>query len=108
MFIGEIIERNIHFAESSLSSSLTTGLLPGDKLLKINSYSVEGLPKEKLLDLIKQNSSDEIRITVQPVPELLELCQRCGLEDISSLSAKTGKNSDRRLARVRYIYFITR
>ncbi|XP_075245104.1 unconventional myosin-XVIIIa-like isoform X2 [Convolutriloba macropyga] len=95
---GEIIERNIHFAESSANSTQTTGLLPGDKLLRINDTPVESLPKEQLLELIKAAKTPEIKITVQPVPELLELCQRCGLEDYSSLQAITDRNFDKKSA----------
>ena len=92
-FSGDIIERNVHFAESSINSTQATGLLPGDKLLKVNGVSVEGFTKEKVMNLIKENTSNEITITVQPVPELLELCQRCGLEDSSSFAISTLRNS---------------
>ena len=58
------------------------------------------LLQEQLLELIKAAKTPEIKITVQPVPELLELCQRCGLEDYSSLQAITDRNFDKKSATV--------
>ncbi|GBP00658.1 Unconventional myosin-XVIIIa [Eumeta japonica] len=52
-----------------------TGLLPGDRLLEVNSVSVEGKNREEVIELIKA-SQDSVNIKVQPIAELCELSRR--------------------------------
>lgn len=53
-----------------------TGLLPGDRLIKVNGKSVEDLPRETIIEMIR-NSGDSVTVEVQPVNELVELSRRC-------------------------------
>ncbi|XP_058462941.1 unconventional myosin-XVIIIa isoform X2 [Malaya genurostris] len=68
--------RPVIFAEPSTNSSSYTGLLPGDRLLKVNGMSVEELSREMIIELIR-NSGDSVLVQVQPVAELVELSRRC-------------------------------
>lgn len=56
-------------------SDLLNGLLPGDQLLEVEGQSVERLKREQLLQLV-QDAGPSIRLKVQVVPELAELCGR--------------------------------
>lgn len=53
-----------------------TGLLPGDRLLKVNGVSVEDLARETIIEMIR-NSGNCVTVEVQPVSELVELSRRC-------------------------------
>lgn len=64
------------FAEPGTNTNNTTGLLPGDRLIKVNGVSVENLPRETIIEMIK-NSEEQITVEVQPVSELVELSRRC-------------------------------
>lgn len=64
------------FAEPGTNSNGTTGLLPGDRLIKVNGVSVENLQRETIIEMIK-NSAEQITVEVQPVSELVELSRRC-------------------------------
>lgn len=64
------------FAEPGTNSNNTTGLLPGDRLIKVNGVGVENLPRETIIEMIK-NSEEQITVEVQPVSELVELSRRC-------------------------------
>ncbi|XP_055629701.1 unconventional myosin-XVIIIa isoform X3 [Toxorhynchites rutilus septentrionalis] len=68
--------RPVIFAEPSTNSCTLTGLLPGDRLLKVNGLSVEDLPRATIIEMIK-NSGDSVVVQVQPVAELVELSRRC-------------------------------
>lgn len=67
--------RPVIFAEPGAGGG-TTGLLPGDRLLKVNGKSVEDLPRETIIETIR-NSGDMVTVVVQPVAELVELSRRC-------------------------------
>lgn len=64
------------FAEPGTNNNNTTGLLPGDRLIKVNGICVENLPRETIIEMIK-NSEEQITVEVQPVSELVELSRRC-------------------------------
>ncbi|XP_065090928.1 unconventional myosin-XVIIIa isoform X2 [Ochlerotatus camptorhynchus] len=64
------------FAEPSANTSTSTGLLPGDRLLKVNGLSVEEMSRETIIEMIR-NSGDSVIVQVQPVAELAELSRRC-------------------------------
>lgn len=69
--------RPVIFAEPGTGSGGgSTGLLPGDRLIKVNSISVEHLPRESIIEMIK-NSEEKVSVEVQPVTELVELSRRC-------------------------------
>ena len=70
--------REIYLAEP-LGESTSTCLLPGDKLLEVNGVNVEGLSREKIVELVASSGS-EVRLKVVPVPELAELTVRSGLD----------------------------
>lgn len=63
------------FAEPGAGGG-ATGLLPGDRLIKVNGTSVENLPRETIIEMIK-NSEEMVTVEVQPVTELVELSRRC-------------------------------
>lgn len=63
------------FAEPGAMGN-ATGLLPGDRLLKVNDVSVEDLARETIIEMIR-NSGSCVRVQVQPVNELVELSKRC-------------------------------
>lgn len=67
--------RPVIFAEPGAGGG-TTGLLPGDRLLKVNGKNVEELPRETIIESIR-NSGDKVTVVVQPVAELVELSRRC-------------------------------
>lgn len=99
------ISRPVIFAEPGTSAGNSTGLLPGDRLIKVstittatvtttitpliklipkvNRQPVEELPRESIIEMIR-NSGDSVIVEVQPVAELVELSRRCmPKEDIS-------------------------
>lgn len=53
-----------------------TGLLPGDRLIRVNGKPVEDLPRETIIEMIR-TSGDCVTVQVQPVNELVELSRRC-------------------------------
>lgn len=63
------------FAEPGAEGG-STGLLPGDRLIKVNGKSVENLPRETIIEMIK-NCEEKVVVEVQPVSELVELSRRC-------------------------------
>lgn len=65
------------FAEPGAGGG-ATGLLPGDRLLKVNGKGVEELPRETIIETIR-TSDDTVTVVVQPVAELVELSRRCML-----------------------------
>lgn len=69
------IFRPVIFAEPGAGGD-ATGLLPGDRLLKVNGVSVEDLPRESIIEMIR-TSGDTVTVQVQPVAELVELSRRC-------------------------------
>ncbi len=71
-------KRTVIFAEPGPKNS-NTGLLPGDRLLEVNGSNVENASREDIILLIR-NSEAEVRLKVQPIPELSELSVRSGLE----------------------------
>lgn len=52
-----------------------TGLIPGDRLVEVNGVNVQSMTREEVVELI-QKSEDTLRISVQPIPELIELSVR--------------------------------
>lgn len=69
------IFKPVIFAEPGAGGG-TTGLLPGDRLIKVNGTNVESLPRETIIEMIK-NSEEKVTVEVQPVSELVELSRRC-------------------------------
>lgn len=67
--------RPVIFAEPGALGN-STGLLPGDRLLKVNGVSVEDLARETIIEMIR-NSGNCVLVQVQPVNELVELSKRC-------------------------------
>uniref|UniRef100_A0A182NZN9 Myosin motor domain-containing protein n=1 Tax=Anopheles epiroticus TaxID=199890 RepID=A0A182NZN9_9DIPT len=66
----------IIFAEPSSTGAVRTGLLPGDRLLRVNGQPVEELSRETIIEMIR-NSGDSVMVQVQPIAELIELSRRC-------------------------------
>lgn len=71
------------FAEPGTGGE-SIGLVPGDRLLCVNHQSVESLPREDIIEMIR-NSNERVIVQVQPVPELVELYRRCANSDHMSL-----------------------
>ncbi|KAH8332745.1 hypothetical protein KR074_009979 [Drosophila pseudoananassae] len=69
------IFRPVIFAEPGAGGG-ATGLLPGDRLIKVNGTSVGELSREIIIEMIR-NSGDAVTVEVQPVAELVELSKRC-------------------------------
>lgn len=69
--------RYVIFAEPAKSDS---GLVPGDRLLRVNGIAVENFSMEKIVEMIR-NSGDKIIVEVQPIAELTELALRCNPAD---------------------------
>lgn len=67
--------RPVIFAEPGAMGN-ATGLLPGDRLLKVNGVPVEDLARETIIEMIR-NSGNSVQVQVQPVNELVELSKRC-------------------------------
>ncbi|CRL01859.1 CLUMA_CG015282, isoform A [Clunio marinus] len=70
------ISRPVIFAEPGTNAGNSTGLLPGDRLMKVNRQPVEELARESIIEMIR-NSGDSVIVEVQPVAELVELSRRC-------------------------------
>uniref|UniRef100_A0A182KGX5 Myosin motor domain-containing protein n=1 Tax=Anopheles christyi TaxID=43041 RepID=A0A182KGX5_9DIPT len=68
--------RAIIFAEPSTTGAVRTGLLPGDRLLRVNGQPVEELSRETIIEMIR-NSGESVMVQVQPIAELIELSRRC-------------------------------
>ncbi|XP_035226560.1 unconventional myosin-XVIIIa-like isoform X1 [Stegodyphus dumicola] len=92
---GEAESRHtVVFAEpSSLGKANDTGLWPGDRLLEVNTVSVENKPREEIIELIR-SSGDSVTLKVQTVSELRELTKRYCYDseqtDASDGDAKVG------------------
>ena len=92
--IGDNTERKrtVIFAEPGPKNN-QTGLLPGDRLIEVNSKNVEIASREEIIEMIR-NSSDTVTLKVQPIPELSELSMRSGLDgeevSIEEQSIRTG------------------
>ncbi|XP_068158091.1 unconventional myosin-XVIIIa isoform X1 [Drosophila tropicalis] len=69
------IFRPVIFAEPGAGGG-ATGLLPGDRLIKVNGTPVGELSREIIIEMIR-NSGDAVTVEVQPVAELVELSKRC-------------------------------
>ncbi|XP_034663367.1 unconventional myosin-XVIIIa isoform X1 [Drosophila subobscura] len=69
------IFRPVIFAEPGAGGG-ATGLLPGDRLIKVNGTPVGDLSREIIIEMIR-NSGDAVTVEVQPVAELVELSKRC-------------------------------
>lgn len=85
--------RYIIFAEPS---KIDSGLVPGDRLLRVNGVNVENFSMEKIVEMIR-NSGDKIIVEVQPIAELTELALRCNPTDypidrMSTLERKYEEN----------------
>ena len=77
---GTITRRTVHFAEpSSTQKENTTGLLPGDRLVEVNKENVESTPRDDIISKIR-GSTDAVSLKVQPIPELIELSHRHGVD----------------------------
>ena len=71
-------KRTVIFAEPGPKNN-NSGLLPGDRLVEVNGKSVENSSREEIVDLIRMSGND-VTLKVQPIPELIELSLRSGLE----------------------------
>ncbi|KAH8363684.1 hypothetical protein KR084_013045, partial [Drosophila pseudotakahashii] len=69
------IFRPVIFAEPGAGGG-ATGLLPGDRLIKVNGTPVGDLSREIIIEMIR-NSGEAVTVEVQPVAELVELSKRC-------------------------------
>ncbi|XP_032578402.1 unconventional myosin-XVIIIa isoform X2 [Drosophila sechellia] len=69
------IFRPVIFAEPGAGGG-ATGLLPGDRLIKVNGTPVGELSREIIIEMIR-NSGEAVTVEVQPVAELVELSKRC-------------------------------
>ncbi|XP_071790068.1 unconventional myosin-XVIIIa-like isoform X4 [Asterias amurensis] len=77
---GNIARRTVHFAEpSSTQKENTTGLLPGDRLVEVNNENVESTLRDDIISKIR-GSSEAVFLKVQPIPELIELSHRHGVD----------------------------
>ncbi|ELT98778.1 hypothetical protein CAPTEDRAFT_191825 [Capitella teleta] len=90
-------KRRVIFAEPG-PKNLGTGLLPGDRLIEVDGFNVEGASREDIIVHIRKSGAS-VSLKVQPIPELSELSLRSGLEgeDVeiqeSSVSSGTLKRS---------------
>ncbi|XP_067864347.1 unconventional myosin-XVIIIa isoform X5 [Heptranchias perlo] len=70
---GQAYRRMVHFAEPGAGTKdLALGLVPGDRLVEINSRNVENKSRDEIVEMIRQ-SGDTVRLKVQPILELNEL-----------------------------------
>ncbi|XP_067866527.1 unconventional myosin-XVIIIa isoform X16 [Heterodontus francisci] len=70
---GQVYRRMVHFAEPGAGTKdLALGLVPGDRLVEINSKNVENKSRDEIVEMIRQ-SGDTVRLKVQPILELNEL-----------------------------------
>ncbi|XP_033101042.1 unconventional myosin-XVIIIa-like [Anneissia japonica] len=87
---GSIVKRVIHFAEPSASiKENMTGLLPGDRLIEVNGFNVENVPRDDIIVKIR-GSSETVTLKVQPIPELVELSVRSSYEGNEGTPKKSG------------------
>lgn len=90
-------DKTVHFVEP-VGPNTVAGLLPGDRLIEVNGVNVEGVDREKIIEMIAM-SGNEVVIKVVPVSELSELSVRSGLDgstvqlDESNLKAGTLQRS---------------
>lgn len=95
--------KSVIFAEPGASAS--NGLLPGDRLIKVNRQPVEKLAREAIIEMIR-NSGDKVIVEVQPVAELVELSRRCmpkdGVDDIDKVIQVSDCNTLKRSASKRF------
>lgn len=64
------------FAEPSTGGGDETGLLLGDRLISVNDQLVENVSREVIIEMIR-NCTEFVKVTVQPVAELVEISVRC-------------------------------
>ena len=82
-------------------------MLPGDRLIKVNRKFVEKLPREAIIEMIR-NSGDKVIVEVQPVAELVELSRRCmpkegaANDEIDKMTQVSDCNTLRRSASKRF------
>lgn len=101
------ISRPVIFAEPGTAVGNKTGLLPGDRLLKVNQQPVENLSREAIIEIIRK-SNESVVVEVQPVAELVELSRRCmpkediNQEEIDRLTQVSDCNTLRRSASKRF------
>nr|XP_060612666.1 unconventional myosin-XVIIIa [Anolis sagrei ordinatus] len=70
---GQVYRRVVHFAEPGAGTKdLALGLVPGDRLVEINSRNVESKSRDEIVEMIRQ-SGETVRLKVQPILELSEL-----------------------------------
>nr|XP_056721395.1 unconventional myosin-XVIIIa isoform X2 [Euleptes europaea] len=75
---GQVYRRVVHFAEPGAGTKdLALGLVPGDRLVEINTRNVENKSRDEIVEMIRQ-SGETVRLKVQPILELSEL-SRCWL-----------------------------
>ncbi|TFJ99492.1 homeobox protein SIX5 [Platysternon megacephalum] len=81
---GQVYRRVVHFAEPGAGTKdLALGLVPGDRLVEINSRNVENKSRDEIVEMIRQ-SGETVRLKVQPILELSEL-SRCWLRSSEGL-----------------------
>lgn len=101
------ISRPVIFAEPGNQTGQATGLLPGDRLIKVNGQPVEDLAREIIIEMIR-NCGDKVVVEVQPVAELVELSRRCMQspsdyqDDVDRAAQVTDCNTLRRSASKRF------
>ncbi|XP_070496062.1 unconventional myosin-XVIIIa isoform X2 [Chironomus tepperi] len=99
--------KSVIFAEPGASTGNDTGLLPGDRLLKVNRQPVDKCPREAIIEMIR-NSGNSVIVEVQPVAELVELSRRCmpkegsNHDEIDKMSQVSDCNTLRRSASKRF------
>lgn len=97
--------KSVIFAEPGASAS--NGLLPGDRLIKVNRTPVEKVTREAIIEMIR-NSGDKVIVEVQPVAELVELSRRCmpkedsAHDEIDKMAQVSDCNTLRRSASKRF------
>ncbi|KAM8742626.1 unconventional myosin-XVIIIa-like isoform 5-T5 [Acanthopagrus schlegelii] len=70
---GGVCRRVVHFAEPGAGTKeRALGLVPGDRLVEINSINVENKNRDEIVEMIRQ-SGETVRLKVQTILELSEL-----------------------------------
>lgn len=73
---GAVCRRVVHFAEPGAGTKdRAPGLVPGDRLVEINSVNVENRSRDEIVEMIRQ-SGETVRLKVQTILELSELNRR--------------------------------